>query len=186
MMPEALDLVFAVDVAIILLLLTGAIWSVAYPARRLWPPPARASWQFRSTWFLFYLSIGLNAALLILDWNSWIFESNLRFVLGVPIALIGTLLIAWGLATLGTQNSLGLRDAFVVSGPYVFTRNPQYMAYMIVFVGLSFIANSVHLWITHVLLILIFALLPLAEESWLEEQYGEDYIKYKRGTSRFL
>lgn len=182
----AVDLTFTVDVAILLVLLTGALWSVAYPARRLWPPPARRSWQHRLTWAFFYTVFGLNAALLILDWNSWIFESNLRFVLGVPLVLIGALLVAWGVATLGTQNTSGLKDRFVTAGPYAFTRNPQYMGDMILFVGLSLIANSLYLWIAHVLLILVFAIAPIAEEIWLEEQYGEQYIQYKRETSRFL
>ncbi len=57
---------------------------------------------------------------------------------------------------------------------------------MILFVGLSLIANSLYLWVTHVLTIMVFAVTPLAEETWLEDQYGEEYTEYKRGTSRFL
>jgi len=47
-------------------------------------------------------------------------------------------------------------------------------------------ANSLYLWVTHVLTIMVFAVTPLAEETWLEDQYGEEYTEYKRGTSRFL
>jgi len=36
------------------------------------------------------------------------------------------------------------------------------------------------------LLILIFLITPVVEEVWLEEQYGEDYLKYKQTTPRFL
>ena len=57
---------------------------------------------------------------------------------------------------------------------------------MILFVGLSVIANSLYLWITHLLIIIVFAVALLAEEMWLEDQYGETYVQYKRGTSRFL
>ena len=185
-MQRFVELVFSADVAILAALLIGAVWSVAYPAKRLWPPPARGSWQHRLTWVFFYSVFGLNAVLIILDWNSWIFESSLRFVVGVPLVLIGALLVSWGVGALGAQNTSGLKDRFVTSGPYAFTRNPQYLGDMILFVGLSLVANSLYLWITHVLTIMVIAVAPLAEEFWLEEQYGDAYVQYKRGTSRFL
>jgi protein-S-isoprenylcysteine O-methyltransferase Ste14 len=180
------DTAFWVDTIIIAAMLMGAVWSVAYPTRRLWPPPAKGSWQHWLTWLLFYSVFGLNAFLLIFDWNSWIFENSLRFIIGVPIVLMGALLVVWGITTLRMQNTSGLKDRFVASGPYAFTRNPQYLGDMILFVGLSLIANSLYLWITHALTIMVFAVVPLTEELWLEEQYGEEYVQYKRGTSRFL
>ena len=46
--------------------------------------------------------------------------------------------------------------------------------------------NSMLLWIAHALLILVFVIAPMAEEPWLEEQYGEAYREYRRGVPRFL
>jgi len=100
--------------------------------------------------------------------------------------LLGALLAAWGIATLGARNTSGLADGFVSTGPYKFTRNPQYVGDMILFVGLSVVANSLYLWIAHILLVLVFLVTPLAEEMWLEEQYGGAYVSYKRGTAWFL
>ena len=94
--------------------------------------------------------------------------------------------MSWGVATLGARNTSGLKDGFVSSGPYGFTRNPQYLGDMILFVGLSLTVNSLYLWVTHALTVIVFAVAPLAEETWLEDQYGEEYLEYKRGTSRFL
>ena len=185
-MQSIVNLLFAADVLILVVLLIGAVWSVAYPAMGIWPPPGRGSWQHRLTWACFYLVFALNTALLILDWNSWLFENNLRLIVGLPLALIGALLVSWGVAALGVRNTSGLRGGFVASGPYRFTRNPQYLGDISLFVGLSVIANSLYLWITHVLIIMVFLVAPLAEETWLEDQYGEAYIEYKRGTSRFL
>ena len=185
-MQGIVDLLFSVDVGFLIVLLIGAAWSVAVPAKRIWPPPGRESWQHRITWAAFYMVFALNIALLILDWNSWHFKNNLRFIIGIPISVIGVLLVSWGVATLGTRNTSGLKDGFVSSGPYRFTRNPQYLGDMLLFAGLSVIANSIYLWITHVLIIIVFAITPLAEEIWLEEQYGDEYVTYKRDTSRFL
>ena len=184
-MPEFTYVLFAIDVVILLIVLAGTLWSVAFPDRRIWPPPYRHSWQQVLTWACFYFVSGLNTALLFLDWNSWIFGSDLRFIIGIPVALLGGLLAVWGMVTLGGMNTSGLKGGFVSSGPYRFNRNPQYLGDIILFVGVSIIANSLLLWITHALLILVFAIAPLTEERWLEDQYGQSYREYRRDIPRF-
>ena len=42
------------SVVILIVVLTAAVWSVAVPGRRLWPPPGRGSWQYLLTWVGFY------------------------------------------------------------------------------------------------------------------------------------
>ena len=91
-----------------------------------------------------------------------------------------------GVVSEGVKNSLGLKDGFVSSGPYRFTRNPQYLGDIVVFVGVCVIANSLLLWITHLLTGVWFLIAPLVEESWLEEQYGASYLEYRRRVRRFL
>ena len=178
--------IFFFDVFLLFVLLLGAVWSIASPDRRIWPPSRRVSWQYRITWVCFYLIFAMNAFLFVFDWDSWIFHGLHRLIVGIPIALLGALLVTWGIITLGAKNTSGLSDRFVTNGPYTFTRNPQYLGDNILFFGLSIIANSELLWITHILLILIFLITPLTEEPWLEEQYGQEYIHYKQTTSRFL
>ena len=178
--------VFTVDVSILTLLLVGALWSVAVPDRRIWPPPHKSSWQFVVTWVSFCSVFFLNAVLLVLDWDSWVFSSQLRLIVGIPLALIGGLLVSWGVTVLGVRNTAGLEDGLIATGAYRFTRNPQYLGDIVLFIGLSVVANSLLLWITHLLLILVFMAAPLAEEPWLEAKYGNPYEEYKRNTPRFL
>lgn len=144
------------------------------------------SWQYRLTWICFIVVFALNLALLALDWDSWRFGGNLRFIVGIPMALLGGLLVSLGIATLGLNNTSGVSDGFVNTGPYRFTRNPQYLGDFLLFAGLSVIANSELLWAAHALLFLVFLVTPLAEEPWLEETYGDEYVTYRRGTPRFL
>ena len=185
-MPHFIHTLFAVDVVVLLIALAGTAWSVALPDRRIWPPPHRFSWQYSLTWACFFVVCGISAALLFLDWNSWVFQSDFRFIIGVPVTLLGGLLGAWGVVTLGVKNSSGLKAGFVCSGPYRFTRNPQYLGDIILAVGVSVIANSLLLWIAHTLLILVFVMAPLTEEPWLEGQYGRVYREYRRDVPRFL
>ncbi len=79
-----------------------------------------------------------------------------------------------------------MRDGFISTGPNWFTRNPQYLGDNLFFLGLSIVANSEFLWITHALLALVFIITPLSEEVWLKEQYGDAYDRYRRNTPRFL
>lgn len=185
-MSELKLILFLIDVLILLILLFGVSWSSVVPGKRVWPPPGKSSWQYRVSWILFYMVFGINFLLIIFDWNSWLFTSNLRWIPGVPLISLGFLLLFWGIHTLGTKNTSGIKDGFILAGPYRFTRNPQYVGDMVLFVGLSIISNSLYLWITHLLLILVFVVTPLAEEIWLEERYGESYLVYKKTTSRFL
>jgi protein-S-isoprenylcysteine O-methyltransferase Ste14 len=179
-------ILFYINIFDLFILMLGLLWSVFKPDQRIWPPPGKSSWQYILTWILFYLAFGLNTLLIILDWNNWIFPNPLRFLLGIPLILIGGSLLIWGIHHLGLQNTSGTVDGFIKTGPYRFTRNPQYLGDMILFLGLSIITNSVYLWITHILLILVLLITPLAEEECLRKQYGDDYLNYLEGTSRFL
>ena len=53
MNPELSVILFAVDVGLLVILLAGAAWSVAFPGKRAWPPPQRRSWQYFLTWAFF-------------------------------------------------------------------------------------------------------------------------------------
>ena len=180
------NILFGVAVVILVAALAGAVWSTAVPDRRLWPPPRRRSWPYVLNWGGFYAVCGINVLLLLMYWNSWGFQSPQRFLIGVPLVVLGGLLALWGMIAVGWRNTSGLKDGFVASGPYRFTRNPQYVGDIAFFVGVGVIANSLLLWITHLLLVLVFLVAPLAEEPWLEEQYGDAYREYRQRVRRFL
>jgi len=56
----------------------------------------------------------------------------------------------------------------------------------LILIGISLVANSRLAWIVNLLQAMVFIIVPMAEKSWLEERYGEDYRKYKLRTQRFL
>ena len=178
--------IYLVDTICLYILLFGITWSVLFPNRRIWPPPKKASWQYIIAWILFYTVFALNILLVFLDWDSWFFLDPLRFLIAVPIIILGVILVSWGVKTLGTKNTSGIKDQFITKGPYQYTRNPQYLGDNLLFFGIIIFSNSIFTLITHLLLIIVFLITPWAEERWLEEQYGENYLEYKKKVPRFM
>lgn len=167
------------------ILIGGALWCIAFPARRIYPMNNRNAWYYLM-WLLFGLVFLTNAAFVVLDWNSGLWTSTLRFWLGAPVALSGLAFVSWGIATLGIKNTSALRDRFVAAGPYLISRNPQYVGDIFLFTGVTILANSQVVLVTHLLTSFVFLLAPLAEEPWLEGQYEETYLRYRREVPRFL
>jgi protein-S-isoprenylcysteine O-methyltransferase Ste14 len=75
----------------------------------------------------------------------------------------------------------------VCSGPYRFSRNPIYLAFSLLQLGLAFWVNSVGLLLT---LIPAFALMSLVviprEERYLETRFPSEYAPYKASVRRWL
>ena len=178
---------FYVNMAAHGLLLLGATWCIAFPGRRIYPMERRGA-IFYLMWLLFYFAFLSNFALVLLDWNSGTWTSANRFYVGGPLALFGAAFVSWGIVTLGSKKTSGIAvdDALVTEGPYRFSRNPQYVGDMLLFAGVTIIANSELVLVTHALTSLVFLLAPLAEEPWLESQFGESYSAYRRDVPRFL
>ena len=166
-------------------LFAGAVWCIAFPTQRIYPMSGKTLWYY-AMWLLFYFVLLTNPLFVVLDWNTASWSGPLRFWLAVPLALSGALLFGAAFTTLGAKNTSGLRDGFVTRGPYLLTRNPQYVADILMFAGVSVAANSEIVLVTHAFTSLIFLIAPLAEEPWLEEQYGATYIAYRRDVPRFL
>ncbi len=179
-------LLFVLNIVCFYFLLFGMVISVFGHKKRIWPPPNKKSWQFFLTWILFYCIFLINFIFIFTDWNSWIFINPIRFLIAIPMILLGSLLFIWSFTIFGAKNTSGIKDRFVTNGPYRFTRNPQYLGDITLFFGIFLLTNSVYLLISSILLTLLFLITPWAEEVWLEEQYGEVYMKYKDSTPRFL
>ncbi len=162
------------------------VWSILFPQRRIWPPLRRRSWKYGVSWGLFFLAVGADLVLMVRDWESWLPLGPDRYALGAPFIAVGAIFLLWGWGTLGMARTSGVAGTFVREGPYRLTRNPQYVGDIFLLLGLIIISDSFKAGAGLGLLILAFLLLPLAEELWLEEAYGERYMACKATTPRFL
>jgi protein-S-isoprenylcysteine O-methyltransferase Ste14 len=77
--------------------------------------------------------------------------------------------------------------AIVRTGPYRVSRNPIYLAFSLVQLGVALWANS--FWLIATLVVAIglisFMVIP-REERYLEEKFGAEYLAYKADVRRWL
>ena len=77
--------------------------------------------------------------------------------------------------------------ALVRTGPYRISRNPIYLAFSMLQLGIAIWANSV--WVLATLLgavSLVNRVVIPREERYLEEKFGADYLDYKAAVRRWL
>lgn len=87
---------------------------------------------------------------------------------------------------LGWENAHGERVELKTDGWFAISRNPIYVASIIGMFGLALAVSSTLVNILLLLWALIYVLAPLAEEPWLQRQYGQTYQDYCRRVPRFL
>jgi protein-S-isoprenylcysteine O-methyltransferase Ste14 len=161
-------------------------FSIAFPRRRIWPPPRKRSWQGPTMGLLFIVCALGVLALGVADWNRLGIPSWIRFGVGVPLAVAGNGLALWALAALGLAASFGQEGALVRKGPYRFSRHPQYVGFIVALAGWAFLAASS--WTAAAALggVAPLVLAPFAEEPWLRGQHGAAYEEYVRAVPRFI
>ena len=169
------------------LLLGGSmLFSAIQPQRRIWPPSGLKSFGFWWIWSLTILGLVGLVGVAIWDWNSFVFDHWSRYFFGGALFGGGAAFALWGVFSLSFRTSSGLRGDFVSDGAYHYSRHPQYFGDFGVLLGVAVVSNSALTWILSLVVIASFVIATLAEESWLIEQYGDDYCRYKRRVSRFI
>ena len=113
--------------------------------------------------------------------NQWI-----GYVLGFLLLGIGIGLSAWAVLEAGSTN-IDSPDKLITSGPYSFSRNPMYVGWGLIYLGLALIVNSVWILILFPLVIAAIHFLDiLKEEQRLKEQFGDEYLDYQSRVRRYL
>ncbi len=78
-------------------------------------------------------------------------------------------------------------SALIRSGPFRYSRNPLYVAVISLILGVGVWLNSLWIWVMVVPLVLVMnRAVILREERYLEQQFGRDYVDYKKSVRRWL
>ncbi len=122
----------------------------------------------------------------------------LRRVLGPPAAYAGIVLLVLGIAMsasavaafkrLGTPVIPFQRStALVTTGLYRFTRNPMYLGLVAALVGAAVLSGTLGAWLPIPAFVWILTTRFIhGEERFLEEIFGEAYVRYRRRVRRWL
>lgn len=162
------------------------ILTIVRPGFRFWPPQSHRSWQFFASWLLAGL-VGVCFFFLgLLDFDSFFFHALYRIPIALLIFVLGSALGTWSFTSLGLRATIGLGDVMITSGPYRYTRNPQYLSDSLNIVGYMILTNSWMVWVVGIIGVVLNFLAPFTEEPWLEERFGDAYLEYKRKAPRFI
>jgi protein-S-isoprenylcysteine O-methyltransferase Ste14 len=156
------------------------------PPFRIWPTPEPGSWQSLTFWGLFRGGMVATFAVALLDWNGAGLLNQSRYIIGLPLFLVGFGITVCGYFNLGLGNTYCGADGLVSHGLYRYSRNPQYASSIMGLIGLAICANS---WLALPLALLMsgaYVLMALVEEAWLEQRYGALYRDYCARTARFV
>jgi protein-S-isoprenylcysteine O-methyltransferase Ste14 len=136
------SLVFAADLAAGATLDLLLLRTLFAPPFRIWPTPEPGSWQSLTFWGLSRGGMVFTFAVALLDWNSAALLHVSRYLLGLPLFLVGFGITMCGYFNLGLANTYCGADGLVSHGLYRYSRNPQYISSIISLVGLTICANS--------------------------------------------
>jgi protein-S-isoprenylcysteine O-methyltransferase Ste14 len=118
------------------------------------------------------------------------FHSEVIAWAGVFFCLAGLGLLLWSLVSFGQSFRVGIDtehpDKLITSGVFVFTRNPIYVAMILILLGQFLIFSN---WILLIYLAAGIWLIHrqiLREEAYLKPHYGKEYLEYSNRVRRYL
>ena len=119
------------------------------------------------------------------------FPESVRFTLGVGLVLAGAILNSTSLgrfkkARTNHETNKPAR-VLITDGPYSFSRNPIYLGFMCLYLGLGIFLNNLWIFVLGALLVAtIQALIVAREEDYLAGKFGEEYGEYCQSVRRWL
>ncbi len=78
-------------------------------------------------------------------------------------------------------------NLIIANGIYSYTRNPMYLGLLLMQIGLGMLLSVIHIVMFTVFTYLIlkyFVIFP--EEKYLEDKFGDVYIRYKKSVNRWI
>jgi protein-S-isoprenylcysteine O-methyltransferase Ste14 len=120
---------------------------------------------------------------------SWVYSVFLPLQLGTIWLYGGLVIYLFGIVftIVAVRNfATSPTDKVITKGLYRFTRNPAYVGMVLLHVGLGIACASwLYLLLALVLMILLNSNLS-AEERYCLYRYGDEYLKYKNSTPRWI
>jgi protein-S-isoprenylcysteine O-methyltransferase Ste14 len=108
-------------------------------------------------------------------------------LMGAGLSLVAATIRLFTAVGKGTLAPWDPPKNLVVAGPYRHVRNPMHSGVFITLYGESLIAGSMPLLlITTAIFVFHWFYIPLMEERWLTDRFGQDYLTYKEHVPAWL
>lgn len=104
---------------------------------------------------------------------------------GATLVGIGLLVVGLAVRTAG-QGDVERPTALVTSGPYAFSRNPMYVAWTVLYVGVALLANTRWPLLGLPAVVAATHRIVRREERSLERAFGDEYRAYRRDVRRYV
>lgn len=145
------------------------------------------AWRWRNVPLPEAHLVGLGAGLVIDLLFPWGLLSAAWLGLAGWLLVIGGAALAASAVAVAAEVDLERPDRLVVTGPYRFSRNPMYVAWSAIYVGLSFVFDTA--WPVVLLppvLVVMHYVGVLREERHLEGRFGDEFRSYRARVRRYL
>lgn len=124
---------------------------------------------------------------IILGWNH--IPANARFT-GFCIGMLGDIIFLLSVLCMKDSWRAGIPDKdrtkLVTSGIYRYSRNPAFLGFDFMYVGLLLMYFNLPMLVVSAFAIIMLHLQILQEERYLTENYGDSYREYRKHVFRYL
>lgn len=124
---------------------------------------------------------------IIFGWNHM--PANARFT-GFCIGMLGDIIFLASVLCMKDSWRAGIPDkdrtTLVTTGIYRYSRNPAFLGFDFMYVGLLLMYFNLSMLVVSAFAIIMLHLQILQEERYLTENYGESYREYRKYVFRYL
>lgn len=121
--------------------------------------------------------------------NTYVFNDYIRWI-GVVIAIIGNVIFGLSIITMKDSWRAGVskdKTELITNGIYKLSRNPAFLGFDLVYVGILLTFFNTPLLIFSLLAIIIFHIqIVYVEEKALVTMFNNEYLEYKRHVNRYF
>lgn len=140
---------------------------------------------------LVYLSSVLTGVVVHIAWPLPFLPPALALPVGASLVVVAVALFSWAVRELRAAGTPvpGSKPTTVIvpTGPYRFSRNPIYLAFSVLHLGIAIWVNSPWLVATLMVTVAVMAIVVIPrEERYLEGRFGTEYLNYKASARCWL
>lgn len=107
-------------------------------------------------------------------------------LIGWPLIVLGTGLSLWAAVEAGEMD-ISAPERLVTGGPYAFSRNPMYVGWSLIYLGICLVINSIWLLVLFPFIVAYIHFVEIPkEERVLERTFGSQYREYRNEVRKCL